>query len=96
MTRSALLLSLALLCAAGLAQGAGEAEPRLAIKGYDPVAYFTVQKPVKGTVEFREDFDGARYYFSSANNRKAFAASPRANTCANSCSRASSAVPNMV
>jgi YHS domain-containing protein len=74
--RSGLLLSLAVFSGAAFAQGTAAAEPRLAIKGYDPVAYFTEQKPVKGAAEFREDFDGSRYYFSSASNRKAFAADP--------------------
>ena len=34
-------------------------EPRLAISGYDPVAYFTDRKPVPGRAEFEYRFAGA-------------------------------------
>lgn len=57
------------------AQGTGS-EPRLILKGYDPVAYFTEQKPVRGTREFQLDFDGARYHFASVRNRSSFNADP--------------------
>ena len=41
----------------------------LAIKGYDPVAYFTLGKPTKGTPEFAYDWDDHRYLFVSAEHR---------------------------
>ena len=50
--------------------------PRLALKGYDVVAYFTGSKAQPGTANFRTDFDGMRYQFSSAQNRAAFSADP--------------------
>ena len=58
------------------AQGVHTPSPRVSLKGYDTVAYFTEHKPVKGAPEFRHDWDGARYYFVSARNRDAFAADP--------------------
>jgi YHS domain-containing protein len=64
------------LGAGALAQSTPGAEPRVALKGYDPVAYFTEQRPVKGAAEFRQDFDGDRYHFASAKNRTAFNADP--------------------
>ena len=46
----------------------------LAIGGYDPVAYFTDGKPVKGKAEFETDWSGARWRFASAEHRDAFKA----------------------
>ena len=48
----------------------------LALKGYDPVAYFTEHKPVAGKTEFTARHEGATYRFASAANRDAFAAAP--------------------
>lgn len=48
----------------------------LAIRGYDPVAYFTESMPVKGKAEFSHSYEGATWRFASAANRDAFAAEP--------------------
>lgn len=48
----------------------------LAIKGYDPVAYFTESKPVKGDKAFQAKHEGATYRFGSATNRDLFVANP--------------------
>lgn len=48
----------------------------LALKGYDPVAYFTENKPVLGSKEYRYEHLGVTYYFSSAANRTLFKANP--------------------
>jgi YHS domain-containing protein len=48
----------------------------LALKGYDPVAYFNQNKPVKGRTEYTAQHEGATYRFASAANRDAFAAAP--------------------
>ncbi len=47
-----------------------------AIKGYDPVAYFTDGKPVKGKAEFSHEWMGVSWRFASAEHRDAFAADP--------------------
>lgn len=49
----------------------------VAIEGYDPVAYFTENRAVKGTSEFAYDWNEARWYFSRAENRDLFAANPQ-------------------
>jgi len=49
----------------------------VAIKGYDPVAYFTENRAVKGKSEFAYNWNEARWYFSKAENRDLFAANPR-------------------
>jgi len=48
----------------------------IALKGYDPVAYFTVGKPTPGTPEFSSSWNGATYRFGSDTNLKLFAADP--------------------
>lgn len=47
-------------------------EKGLAIQGYDPVAYFTQHKAVKGDKKFAASADGVLYYFSSAGNKELF------------------------
>ena len=73
-----ILASLA-LCLAAAAHAAGETNldsSGLALKGYDPVAYFTERKPVQGKAEFTASHEGATYRFASAASRDAFLASP--------------------
>jgi len=43
-----------------------------AILGYDAVAYFTDSKAVKGNPKFQSEFDGAKYYFASADHKSLF------------------------
>lgn len=47
-----------------------------AIRGYDPVAYFTDGAPVKGKGEFSHEWQGVTWKFASAENRDAFASDP--------------------
>jgi YHS domain-containing protein len=47
-----------------------------AIRGYDPVAYFTEGRPVKGSAEFTHRWNGATWRFASAENRDRFAQAP--------------------
>ena len=48
----------------------------VAIKGYDPVAYFTEGRPIKGSAEFTKEWLGASWHFASATNREAFVGDP--------------------
>ena len=48
----------------------------LAISGYDPVAYFKQNKPVKGSSEHSSKWNGATWRFTSAENKAAFDANP--------------------
>ena len=48
-----------------------------AINGYDPVAYFTESKPVKGDKRHHLKYQGADWYFASAENRKLFQQEPQ-------------------
>lgn len=48
----------------------------VAIKGYDPVAYFTENRAVEGSDEFAYRWLGATWRFTSAENRDLFASEP--------------------
>lgn len=48
----------------------------VAIKGYDPVAYFKSNEAVKGKKELAVFFQGALYYFSSVENKEEFKKNP--------------------
>jgi YHS domain-containing protein len=48
----------------------------LALKGYDPVAYFTDAKATPGREQFELLWDGQRYRFASALHREMFKANP--------------------
>ena len=48
----------------------------VAIQGYDPVAFFTDKKPVKGDQKFLFKHDGAIYFFASKEHKDLFKADP--------------------
>jgi YHS domain-containing protein len=48
----------------------------LAIKGYDPVAYFFEKRPVKGGEKFEYTWMGAKWLFASAEHLDTFKADP--------------------
>ena len=48
----------------------------LALKGYDPVAYFTDARPTPGLEQFELLWDGQRYRFANALHRDMFKTSP--------------------
>ncbi|MBA4373686.1 MAG: YHS domain protein [Thermodesulfovibrio sp.] len=48
----------------------------IAIKGYDPVAYFKAGKAITGTASFTFPWHNMTWHFQSIENRELFAASP--------------------
>lgn len=48
----------------------------LAIRGIDPVAYFTDEAPIEGSAVFSLSYNGAEWRFVSAENRDRFEADP--------------------
>lgn len=48
----------------------------LALKGYDPVAYFVDSKPAEGSKDITLDWSGATWRFASEKNRELFKAEP--------------------
>jgi len=51
-------------------------EPNLSISGYDPVAYFTDGKPVRGKPEFEYLRHNLRWHFANSEHRDLFAKNP--------------------
>ncbi|MEM7549882.1 MAG: YHS domain-containing (seleno)protein [Bacteroidota bacterium] len=47
-----------------------------AIKGYDPVAYFTERKAIKGSDSYTFEWNDAQWYFSTKENLEAFETEP--------------------
>ena len=61
-----------LLCGSATAQG----QSTLAIRGYDPVAYFTLQRATPGIAQFEYEWDEHRWQFANARHRDLFRADP--------------------
>ena len=51
-------------------------EDRLALAGYDPVAYWNAESATPGSAEFEAKHHGIRYHFANDENRAAFLAEP--------------------
>ncbi len=49
---------------------------RVALNGYDPVAFFTDAKPVNGSPGITAEHRGATYFFASEEHRKLFKEDP--------------------
>jgi len=71
---SAILLNLSIAHAVKPVYSGGR--ERAAIRGYDPVAYFVENAPVKGLKEYQLEHNGGTWWFSSAENLEKFAADP--------------------
>lgn len=54
------------------------AEDGVAIRGYDPVAYFTEGRPLRGDPAHAANWGGVSWHFASAESRAAFIANPEA------------------
>lgn len=73
--RGLVFLGASVACALATRTRAKENVP-LAIKGYDPVAYFTLGSPMRGLPELEYEWDESRYWFSRAEHRELFKADP--------------------
>jgi YHS domain-containing protein len=49
----------------------------VAVSGYDTVAYFTLGKPTKGDSKIEAEWNGAKWLFSSEENKQLFIADPK-------------------
>jgi YHS domain-containing protein len=76
--RFLLIFGVALLpaIAASQADPVNKDRSGVAIKGYDAVAYFTQNQPVKGSSAFTHAYMGATWWFASAADRDEFARAP--------------------
>jgi YHS domain-containing protein len=74
LTRRTATLALAF---ALLSSAATAADPApIAIKGYDPVAYFALQRATPGVAQFEYERDEHRWQFANAQHRDLFKADP--------------------
>jgi hypothetical protein len=48
----------------------------IAIKGYDPVAYFTQSRPVKGQKEYQFEWNNAKWLFANNEHMTLFQENP--------------------
>jgi len=48
----------------------------IALGGYDSVSYFQNKKPIKGSQDIVTDYEGAKYQFSSQENKEIFLQNP--------------------
>src|SRR5664279_980063 len=49
---------------------------KVAVSGFDPVAFFTDAKPLNGSPSISAEHQGATYFFTSEEHKKLFAADP--------------------
>jgi len=74
---AALFVGTAIRACPAWAQDSGQVDtPRLALKGYDPVAYFTEGRPTPGNSQFESNWDEARYRFASDQHMSMFRGDP--------------------
>jgi len=79
-TRRAFLGGMAAAALAGASAARAQPNPagaaRLGLKGYDPVAYFTLGAATPGSADHELVWDGVRYRFATARHRDLFQADP--------------------
>jgi hypothetical protein len=80
LTRRALAIGLGIGWFTGALQAQEISSPvpgkRVALRGYDPVAYFTDSRPIQGIGNFWYEFDDTIYLFATVAHRDAFIADP--------------------
>lgn len=77
MKKQILILFVAFISATTFAQTTHKnLNEKIAIQGYDPVAYFESNKAIEGKKEITSEYNGAIYYFSSESNKALFLKNP--------------------
>jgi len=71
-----LLVPAAMAFAGGDHEGVINTTDGVAIEGYDPVAYFTLGEPTQGSDVHVHEWDGAQWWFASAEHLEMFASDP--------------------
>jgi YHS domain-containing protein len=84
--KSLYILGVGILLLAGASPSTIAAEPskhllnlgknKVALQGYDPVAFFTQSKPVAGDASLTSTYQGAIYQFATPENKATFEAAP--------------------
>lgn len=78
MKKQFLMLFVAFLSATTFAQTEKHLniKDKIAIQGFDPVAYFESNIAIEGNKEIKSEYNGAIYYFSSESNKSLFLKNP--------------------
>lgn len=78
MKKQFLILFVAFISATTFAQNEKHLniKDKIAIQGFDPVAYFESNKAIEGNKEIKSEHNGAIYYFSSESNKSLFLKNP--------------------
>jgi YHS domain-containing protein len=82
MKKISIILLLTLLVTTSFAQNTKKRvsefniENKVAIQGYDPVAYFAEKKALKGKATLTTTYEGIEYFFSSQANKDTFLKNP--------------------
>jgi YHS domain-containing protein len=82
MKKISIILLLTLLVTTSFAQNTKKRvsefniENKVAIQGYDPVAYFAAKKALKGKATLTTTYEGIEYFFSSQANKDTFLKNP--------------------
>ena len=69
-------LLLSSMCLAQTSFNTMGSDDSTAISGFDPVAFHTVKKALRGDLKISHSYGGAKWIFASEENRKLFEASP--------------------
>ena len=72
----AVTLFLALNAVAGTKSLVNVDKNGVGLQGYDPVAYFTQNRPVQGNPQFQSTYNGVKYLFVSQEDKNTFDANP--------------------
>ncbi|MFW6313865.1 MAG: YHS domain-containing (seleno)protein [Spirochaetota bacterium] len=72
-----LLVPAAMSFAGGEHEGVVNTTDGVAIEGYDPVAYLTLGEPTQGSDAYVHEWDGAQWWFASAEHLGMFEADPQ-------------------
>jgi len=70
------IAALTLALSSAVAAGEFFEKDGVALRGYDPVAYFIEGKAAKGLTDYKASYRGSEFHFASGANRDAFRASP--------------------
>ncbi|MEP7363613.1 MAG: YHS domain-containing (seleno)protein [Acidobacteriota bacterium] len=73
---AALMTAAASMPAAARVDAVNQDEKKIAMHGYDAVAYFTDGRPVKGATKFAAQWRGASWMFATAEHRDQFQKEP--------------------
>ncbi|WP_424961839.1 YHS domain-containing (seleno)protein [Ekhidna sp.] len=52
-------------------------DSKIALNGYSPVSYLDLQLAQRGSKEYVTEYDGVKYFFTSAEQKKTFDANPK-------------------